>query len=148
MFAARLDPLDRFFPALAEMRRHMDDVWTAYDHAPFSLAEGQAWPRTHLWDDGAALVLRAEVPGLSEKDINLSLNQDVLTLSGERRVVAPEGYQAHRKDRPAFRFSRSFALPTKVDAERVTATVKNGVLTVTLNKVPESQPRQITVRAS
>ena len=102
----------------------------------------------NLHDAGAALVVQADVPGLAEKDLQISLNQDVLTISGERKVQAPEGYAVDRQERASVKFSRSFTLPTRVDGEKSTAEVKNGVLTVTLAKTPEAQPRQISVRAS
>jgi HSP20 family protein len=72
----------------------------------------------------------------------------VLTLSGARKTAVPEGHSAHRQERPSFEFSRSYALPAKVDADKTHATLKNGVLTITLEKAPEVKPRQITVRAS
>lgn len=145
---ARLENFDRMFPAMQQLRRQMDEVWSAYDgDSPFNAGDHGAWPRSALWDEGGALMFRAEVPGLSEKDVTVSLNQDVLTVSGERRAQVPEGYQVHRKDRGTLRFSRSFALPLKVDADKVSAVVKHGVLTVHLPKAPESKPRQIAVRA-
>jgi len=99
-------------------------------------------------DNGNELYLYAEVPGLSEKDINVSINQDVLTVSGERSVIVPEGYRVHRHERSSVKFSRSFSLPCKVDLEKTTAIVKDGILSVKLTKAPESQPRQIQVRAN
>jgi HSP20 family protein len=105
------------------------------------------WPCANLIDAGANLILTAEVPGLSEKDVRLTLNQEVLTIAGERTVDAPQGYSAHRQERPAVNFSRSFALPCRVNADRTSATVKNGILTVTLEKAADAMPRQIAVRA-
>ena len=106
------------------------------------------WPRIALFDQGANLVLRAEVPGMSDKDVNLSIDKGVLTLRGERSAQAPEGYSVHRQERGHYRFARSFTLPCKVDVEKTKAALENGVLTVTLPKAPEEQPRQIAVRAS
>lgn len=105
------------------------------------------WPRANLLDAGSTLVLTAEVPGLSEKDIQLTLNQEVLTLTGEREVHAPKGYSAHRQERASQSFSRSFALPCRVDAERASASVKDGILTVVLQKAADAMPRQIAVKA-
>ena len=82
---------------------------------------------------------------MTEKELQISLNQDVLTLSGERKPDAVEGYTVHRKERPSVRFSRSFSLPCKVDPEKTSAVLKNGVLTLALNKAAEAQPRQIAV---
>jgi HSP20 family protein len=145
--------MDEMFSALNELRTTMDRVFEdptggrAWSGKPLS-AFGGSWPRANLIDAGPTLVLAVEVPGLSEKDIKLSLNQDVLTLAGERRSVAPEGYLAHREERPSLRFSRSFALPCAVNPDRAAASVKDGILTVTLEKAQEAMPRQISVKAS
>jgi HSP20 family protein len=101
-----------------------------------------------VFDSGEQLVFAADVPGMSDKEIKLTLEQNVLTLQGERRVTTPEGYTPHRQERSGVRFSRSFALPFRVDAERSSAAVKDGVLTVTLQKIAEARPRTIAVRAS
>jgi HSP20 family protein len=133
------------FATMDQLRRHMDSAFGG------ALAGGawasSTWPRTNLFDGGNSLVLAAEVPGLTEKDIQLTLNQDVLSVSGERKVVAPEGYSAHRQERRPVTFARSFALPCKVNPDRVNASVKNGILTVTLEKAADAMPRQIKIGA-
>ncbi len=140
--------IDRTFTALDEIRRRMerafDDVGVERDTDPAGLS---TWPPSSLYDAGSELVLRAEVPGVSEKDLDLQVNQDVLTVSGTRPVEVPEGYSAHRRERGAMRFSRSFTLPFRVNAESCGATLKNGVLDVRIAKAPEARPRQITVKA-
>lgn len=119
------------------------DQGAAYAPTPYA-----ATTRLDVFDAGSAYVIWAEVPGLSEKDIQLTLKNDVLTVAGERKPDVPEGYQAHRRERATMRFSRSLRLGVKIEADKITATVKNGVLTVTLPKSPEATPRQIPVRAS
>lgn len=145
---------DDMFSAMSQLRGYMDRIFEDSAggrglgaRAPMPTFGG-TWPRANLFDGGSSLTITAEVPGLSEKDVKLSLNQDVLTLSGERRTAVPEGYVTHRQERPAVQFSRSFALPCAVDPERASASVKDGILTITLDKAKEAQPRQITVRAS
>lgn len=145
------DDFDDMFAAMSQLRTTMDRM---FDDAfggrgatrPLSLAGG--WPRANLIDGGASLVLTAEVPGLTEKDLQLSLDQQVLTISGQRDVAAPEGYTTHRQERAGVRFSRSFALPCRVNPERTSATVKDGMLTVTLEKAADAMPKQITVKAA
>jgi HSP20 family protein len=144
--------VDREFAALDEFRRRMDRVFQDLDTGRGGVGErvgfgAQAWPRTNLYDNGSELILQAEVPGMSQKDLLISATQDVLTVSGERKTEAPEGYSVHRQERGQVRFSRSFTLPCKVEVEKTTAAVKNGLLTVKLAKAPEAQPRQIAVRA-
>ena len=133
--------------SLGALRRQMDRLFEDFDRQGFyGNASNNSLPVT-FFDTGSALVMSADVPGLTEKDFSLSLAQNVLTVQGERRVRAPEGYATHRQERASVRFSRSFALPCRVDAERTTATLKDGVLTVTLPKTPEAQPRTIAVNA-
>ena len=147
----RWSNLDRTFAALDDFRRRMDRLFYDFDQATGEdrwLTGGSTWPRMGVHDDGNRLLVYAEVPGLSDKDLQLSLNRNVLTVSGERSVEIPEGYAAHRRERGAYRFSRSFSLPCAVDPEKTTATAKDGVLTVALEKAPEAKPRQITVQAS
>jgi HSP20 family protein len=143
---------DDMFAMMNQLRSYMDRVFE--DTFGSRFAEGRAlpfyagtWPRANLIDAGSNLIVTAEVPGLSEKDIKLTLNQEVLTISGERKVQAPEGYSAHRQERAAVSFSRSFALPCRVNADRSSASVKDGILTVTLEKAADAMPRQIAVKA-
>lgn len=108
----------------------------------------QATSAVSFEDQGEAFVFRADVPGLSEADLNIDVSGNTLTLRGERKVEVPEGHSAHRRERAAFRFDKSYQLPSRVDAEKATATLKHGVLTLTLPKVAEAQPRQIAVKAA
>ena len=151
-----LHPFTEFddpFTIMGELRRRMDRLWdeAAVGEQPQGFDTGlyttTAWPKVDVRDAGQNLVLRADLPGLAEKDIALTLTPDGLTLSGERKTTTPEGYSAQRQERPSAKFSRSWTLPYKVDADKTTATLKDGVLTVTLTKAPDAQPRQITVRA-
>jgi HSP20 family protein len=145
------DDIDRTFSAFDNFRRRMDR-WYQDADGPRGALEGgfarQTWPRTNIHDNGKELVLQAEVPGLSDKDIQLTVTQDAVALTGERKLDPPEGYSVHRQERGAWKLARSFTLPVKIDPEKVVATVKNGILTVTLAKAPESQPRKIAVKAS
>jgi HSP20 family protein len=143
--------LSRTFSVMDELRRRMDRVWDDFDSYGSPRTEegfaSVAWPKLNVYDAGSNLILKADVPGMSENDLQLSLNADSLSISGERTVEVPEGYSAHRQERSAVKFSRSLMLPCKVDSEHTSASVKDGVLTITLAKAPEAQPRQITVRA-
>ncbi len=146
----RWNEFDRTVSMLDDLHRRMDRAF--YEEVPrvaraSDEVYGRGYPRMNVHDTGATLVVRVEVPGLSDKDVTLSLNQDVLTLAGKRGADAPKGYSVHRQERAALQFSRSVALPCKVDPEKATAAMKNGVLTVTLGKVAEAQPRRIAVRA-
>jgi HSP20 family protein len=143
--ASPFTEFERTFFGLGGLGRrvaHLFDDADVYSPTPFG-----AFTRINVWDAGPNVVVWAEVPGLAEKDIQLTMNRDVLTLSGERTNEPPQGYTAHRRERPAARFSRSIRLGVMVDVDRASAVVKNGVLTVTLPKAPEAKPRQIQIRA-
>lgn len=157
---ARWSDIDRTLDMMDELRRRMDWMFTdqergrarpgfraLFDDMERPARAPAAWPPVNLFDTGSSLVLEADVPGLSDKDIYLQVHDGVLSLKGERKSEAPSGYAAHRRERPPVQFARSFALPCKVDLEKTTAVVKDGVLTVTMAKAPEAQPRQIQVQA-
>lgn len=100
-------------------------------------------------DKGDAWVVSAELPGVPKEAIEVTLTGQVLRLAATRKQRAPvdgDDVVAHRVERPAFSFQKSITLPHKVDGERVTATSKDGVFTVTLPKAADAKPRQITVR--
>lgn len=99
-------------------------------------------------DDGSNFVLRADVPGMSEGDIQINLAGNTLTLRGERKLDVPEGHSVHRRERSAVHFAKSYQLPARVEPDKVNATLKHGVLTLTLPKAAEAQPRQISVKAA
>lgn len=136
------DPLRAF----ENVRRRMGQVLREYDETTSAQARA-SFPRASLRDTKDAFVLAAEVPGVAEADLNITATHDSLTVTGERKSAVPEGYAVHRQERGALRFARSFALPAKIDVEKITAGLKHGVLTVTMPKHPESQPKSITVKA-
>ncbi len=147
----RFGQFDPAFTVFDELRRRLDRVWDEYGVAEGSsggATTAAGWPRVNVFDAGTAFVIEADVPGMTQKDLRLSVNESTLTLEGERKSDAPEGYSTHRRERSAYEFSRSFSLPFKADASKCEATVRNGVLTVKVEKAKESQPRQIEVRAS
>lgn len=131
--------------ALDELRREMDRLFFDFERAP-QVREGRGVPRVSLRDDGTAFVLHVDVPGVTEKDVDLTVTGNTVTLRAERKLATPEGFSVHRSERRGFQFARAFELPVKVNAERVEATLKNGVLTVKLPKAEESQPKQISVK--
>jgi len=143
---------DDTFSLLNDFRRRMDrafgDAFGAGLDVPRVASVRTGWPLANLVDTGPQLVLTAELPGLSERDVKLTLNQEVLTIAGERKNDVPEGYSVHRRERADVNFTRSFALPCRVNVERASASVKDGILTVTLDKAADAMPRQITVSSA
>ena len=138
--------IDRDMAVMNEMRRRLESLFGDFD-TPASTRLSGSWPRANLFDAGASLIAVLEVPGLNEDNIEIEAHQDALTISGHRALENPEGFKVHRHERRPGRFSRSFGLPCKVDLEKTKATLKNGVLTVTLEKAVEAQPRKISISA-
>ncbi len=126
-----------------QLRRELDRLFGEFERA----AAPPSSPVT-FDDQGDSFVLHADVPGLTENDFEISVAGNTVTLRGERKLDVPEGHSVHRRERRPFRFAKSFELPTRVDADKTTATLKNGVLTLTLPKIAEAQPRQISVKAA
>lgn len=137
--------IDRDVAFVDDMRRRMERLLEEFDGGAPSLRGN--WPRANLYDTGNEVVAVLEVPGLVEDDIRIEAHQDALTVTGERKLPPHEGVTVHRAERSPGKFSRSFGLPTRVDLERTTAKLKNGLLTITLPKHPEAQPKKITVAA-
>lgn len=105
-------------------------------------------PAVDLFEDKDTLVVRAELPGIKKDEIDISLHNGNLVISGERKFEseAQQGSgEVSRSERFFGRFQRALELPKPVDANNVTATYKDGILTVRLPKTEESKPRQISV---
>lgn len=140
------DDFDRTFSRVNDWQRLLDRALSSngLTDMPRAEASGGAFD-FHESED--ALFVTADLPGVDERDLEVTLENDSLTLSVKRTVELPEGYRAHRSERRNYEFTRSFSLPTRVDPERVTAALKDGVFTLEMAKAAEVKPRQITVNA-
>jgi HSP20 family protein len=144
----RMSDIDRMFGAMDLLRNRMDRFFGDYDRSllsgpAFTLASNS--PRTNLLENGDQFEVQAEVPGISKDDLTIKIQGNYLEISGSRSVVTPDGYKVHRNERGGSTFSRSFTLPDDVDADKVEATMKDGILYLTLPKSETARPRQITV---
>lgn len=126
-----------------------DDVRQAFD---VFFPAASPWLREDLGGISVSIVehddayeLSADLPGVRAEDLNLQIHGDQLTLGAQRQPQAPEGFEARRREREALRFERRYTLPEPVDADAVTASLRDGVLSVRLPKRPERQPRTIPV---
>ena len=103
-------------------------------------------PPVDIYEDEHNIILTAETPGVEEKDLDISLENGVLTISGERKMENEEKQDNfHRIERSYGRFTRSFTLPPTVEPDDVKAEFTNGVLRVTLAKREEAKPKQIKI---
>ena len=107
----------------------------------------RAWaPVLDVHEDKDSFVIRTELPGLRREDIDVALHDGAVIISGERKAeTVKEGVEVHRQERYYGKFQRALTLPAPVAGDQVKAQYKDGVLTVTLPKVEEAKPKQITV---
>ena len=107
---------------------------------------GTSLPPVDIYETQDALILEADIPGLELNDLDLRVEDNTLTVRGERKAkVEVEQESYHRVERTYGSFSRSFSLPHTVDPEKISATYENGVLRLTMGKREESKPKQIRV---
>ena len=144
----RMSDIDRMFGAMDLLRNRMDRLFSDYDMAyrsgpAFTLTSNS--PRTNLLEGGDRFEVQAEVPGISKDDLNIKIQGNYLEISGKRSVETPEGYRVHKNERGGSTFSRCFTLPDDVDAEKVEALLKDGILYLTLPKSETAKPKQITI---
>ena len=135
------------FGTLRRLNRMLDDVFsTGWNNEEGTIAS--AWlPPVDVFEDAAGLKIVAEVPGVDPADVKLSLENNVLTIRGEKKQHAEEKTEkVHRYERTYGTFERTFALPTTVDAEQISARYDNGLLTVMLPKAERAKPREIAVK--
>jgi HSP20 family protein len=137
---------------LATMQEHMNRIWgSVHDRGHEDVTNRGAWsPAVDVYEtEQREVVLKADLPGLKREDIQVTFENQTLTVRGERRHddgVQDEAY--HRMERVYGPFSRSFTLPATVDTGRVRADYRDGVLTVTLPMREEMRPRQIQVNVT
>jgi HSP20 family protein len=139
------------FPEMSILQRQMNRLfdeatqnWNGDANTP------SGWsPETDIYETETDLVLQADLPGFDAKDIDIVVENNVLTIRGERQFdakVQPEGL--HRMERSYGKFSRSFNLPASVDAKKIQATYKNGVLSVALAKAEHARSKRIQIAAT
>jgi len=134
------------FDPLANLRLFED----AFTRALSEPQTNRPWaPSVDIYETGDELVLKADVPDVDLKDIDVRVENQTLTLSGQRKFEQQEsGKGYHRIERSYGNFVRSFAVPNTFDTEKIAASYKNGVLTVSLPKKEAAKPRQIKVEVS
>jgi len=103
-------------------------------------------PSLDVVEDGENIVVELEVPGLKAGDVEVSFENGELTLKGEKKLAVKEGAPVHRRERLYGAFQRSLTLPWEIQAEKITAEMKDGVLTVALPKAEASKPRKVEVK--
>jgi HSP20 family protein len=125
----------------------LDRISRLFDNGGECRAAGLPACHVDVREDGEHLYFTAELPGVAKNDLEITLEDGVLTIAGEKKDEHSERKDGfHLQERRYGRFSRSFRLPTDVDPNEVNASLKDGLLTVTLNKAEAAKPRKIEVK--
>ncbi len=138
------------FTGMSNVKQELDRIFDRF--GDFKLDElpvlGDWAPSMDVSETKEALIVKAEVPGLDPQDIQISLQEQFLTIKGEKRQEKEEKVERyHRVERSYGAFARSVRLPVGVDGSKVTAAFKNGLLTVTLPKTPAAKGTTIPIKA-
>ena len=127
-----------------EMDRLMTDLWR---HGPESLGLGRGvFPALNVWEADEALWVEAELPGVRQQDVEITVIGEELTIKGERPAREQDGATQHRQERGVGEFSRQVDLPFAVDADHVEATLADGVLMIKLPKADVVKPRTVEIK--
>lgn len=145
MAIVKYNPIKELRSMQEQMNRLLDLAWNR--ETGEDLREGVWQPAVDIYEDDETVVIKAEIPDVDQKDIEVKIEENTLTLRGERRhdqSIKKENY--HRVERYYGPFQRSFHLPYTIDQERIKASCDRGVLTIILPKKKEKKPKQITVQ--
>ena len=142
----RLNPMRDMFGLRSPFNRFVDDRFYPAAAKNGEMKEWNWNPVVDIFEEKYTIVIKAELPGVDKKDINIDVKGRVLTLKGERSAeneVKEDNY--YRRERTYGRFERAFTLPAEVDPDRIKADYKDGVLKIDVPKSEEHKPRQIAV---
>lgn len=142
MAITRWDP----FREVAALQNRVNSLFRDFNEGESSMTASNFIPAADIYEDEKKIVLKLEVPGIPEKDLDIRVENNTLTVKGERKLEKEEKEENfHRIERRYGSFFRAFTLPTSVETENIDASYENGVLKLELKKKPEAQPKQIKV---
>jgi HSP20 family protein len=142
MAITRWDP----FREVSSLQNRVNALFRNFNEGEAPLTASSFIPPVDIYEDEKKVVLKLEVPGIAEKDLDVSVENNTLTVKGERKFEQEEKEENfHRIERSYGSFYRAFTLPATVDAEHIKAEYTAGVLKLEIDKKPEAQPKQIKV---
>ena len=142
MAITRWDP----FRDVIALQNRVNSLFREMNEGDNPLTTASFVPAVDIYEDAKKVVLKLEVPGMEEKDLDIRVENNTLTVKGERKLEKDEKEENfHRIERRYGSFYRAFTLPSTVDTENVQASYNAGILKLELNKKPEAQPKQIKV---
>ena len=130
---------------LGEMRRLQDEVNRLF--SSYQLTPSAAFPHVNAYANEDGIALTAQLPGVSQDDLDISVFRDTLTLRGRRQPESADRQAYHRRERGQGEFVRNISLPFSVDPDRVEATIQDGVLRISLHRPEQDKPKRIKVSA-
>jgi len=135
------------FDELDRLSRELDRLRTTREGGALAAPTRGVFPLLNLTEDSENYYLRAELPGMKGDDLNIQATENNISISGERNLPEEnENARFHRRERDFGRFSRAVTLPGKIDNDKISAKMTNGVLTVTIPKADSARPRQIEIK--
>src|SRR5918992_1450719 len=136
------------FQTLRRLNSVLDEAFGSWPFQQESGSITSSWyPACDVFEDSESVKIVAELPGVKPEDVKLSLENNVLTIRGEKKQEAEEkNERVHRYERSYGSFERAFMLPSTVDGEKVSADYRDGILTVVVPKAERARPREIPVR--
>lgn len=153
-------PLDSFFAPrhrsawptssgwreMDRMRREMDRMLSDWPSSS-GWSAAPAYPAMNVWTNEEGVVVTAELPGVAPEEIDISVVNETLTITGARHAEEVEGATYHRRERSQGRFTRSVQLPFRIEGDQVEASFERGVLRIHLPRAEADKPKKITVKA-
>ena len=143
-FVTRTNPFE-------DLRRMEARLFEPFFRFPFFAEEnrGTAWnPPVDVVEEQDKLILKMEIPGIDEKDLRITFEDGLLSVSGERQFERKEDRNYHRIERAYGSFTRSFSLPRTVDGAQIAASYRNGVLEIEVPKREDAKPKQIAINVN
>lgn len=143
-FMTRSNPLD-------DVRRMETRLFEPFFRFPFFTEEmrSSAWnPPVDVIEEQERILVKVEVPGVDEKDLRVTFEDGLLTVTGERQFERKDDRNYHRIERAYGSFTRTFTLPRSIDAAQIAADYRNGVLEISIPKKEEARPKQISINVN
>ena len=128
--------------------RFFEPFFSRFNFADDELRTGTWAPPVDVAEEPEKILVRVEVPGMNEKDLRIHYEDGLLTISGEREFEQKDSRNYHRIERSYGSFARTFSLPRNVDANKISAAYKNGVLEIEIPKPEEAKPKQIAINVN
>lgn len=139
--------LPSLFAELERVKEEMDRFFEEISEGILKEPAAGVFPLVNLTEDENNYYVRAELPGIKPEELDISVTENTLTISGERKIKVEGDVDYHRKEREEGRFSRAISLPGEIDPDKVEARCKNGILTVILPKAEKTKPRKISIKS-